>query len=117
MPTGQLPAGVVQAPHPGTILRDCVLPGLSLTISQAARELGVSRQSLHRLLGGTSAFTPGTAARLARLSGVPSMYWLHLQCEYDLERAQVSLVNVLPAIPRHRLSPEILKQLGAIDER
>ncbi|NLP65144.1 HigA family addiction module antitoxin [Paraburkholderia sacchari] len=115
MPVAHLSSRVVTAPHPGTILRDHVLPGLCLTISQAALELGVSRQTLHRLLDGSSANTPGTATRLARLSGVPSMFWLRLQCEYDLQRAHASLANILPAIPSHSLPQEILNQLGAID--
>lgn len=105
-----------EVPYPGRLLRDHVLPGLSLTISQAARELGVSRQSLHRILDGTTAITPETAARLGRLCGVPSVFWLRLQGEYDLQRAQASLADVLSAIPARTLPPEILKQLGAIDE-
>ena len=38
--------------HPGTILRDDVLPALNISVSAAARELGLSRQTLHRILAG-----------------------------------------------------------------
>ena len=34
--------------HPGEILREDVLPTLGMTVSDAARELRVSRQTLHR---------------------------------------------------------------------
>jgi addiction module HigA family antidote len=104
-------------PYPGRLLRDHVLPGLSLSISQAARDLGVSRQTLHRIFDGTTAITPETAARLESLCGVSSMFWLRLQCEYDLQRAQASLVDVLARIPKRTLPATIRKQLGVIDGR
>src|SRR5690242_12598482 len=43
--------------HPGTVLREHVLPGLGMTVVQASRELGVCRQTLHRILAGTAAVT------------------------------------------------------------
>ena len=36
--------------HPGVILRDDVLPSLRMTVTAAARQLGVSRQALHTIL-------------------------------------------------------------------
>jgi addiction module HigA family antidote len=50
--------------HPGFLLRYQVLPGLDLSVSQAARELRIARQTLHRVLAGTAAITPEMAARL-----------------------------------------------------
>ncbi|TVS19667.1 MAG: addiction module antidote protein, HigA family, partial [Gammaproteobacteria bacterium] len=37
-------------PHPGEILRDDVLPALGLSVTAAARELGVTRAALSRVL-------------------------------------------------------------------
>ncbi len=99
--------------HPGTVLRDCVLPGLGLSIIQAARELHISRQTLHRILAGAAVITPDMAARLARLSGVPGRFWLTLQQAYDLARAEADLVEVLPRIPAHALPDTVRTELNA----
>lgn len=99
--------------HPGTVLREHVLPGLRLTVAQASRELGVCRQTLHRILAGTAAVTPDMAVRLARLSSLPSHFWLDLQKVHDLARAEADLAEVLPTIPAHALPPAIVKELTA----
>lgn len=98
--------------HPGTVLRECVLPGLGLTVSQASRDLGVCRQTLHRVLAGTAAVTPEMALRLARLSSLPGQFWLDLQQAYDLSRAETDLAEVLPTIPAHALPAAIVKELA-----
>ena len=49
--------------HPGAILHEDVLPALKLSISEAARHLGVTRQTLHRIIAITHSITPGAAAR------------------------------------------------------
>ena len=56
--------------HPGVILREDVLPSLGLSVSEAARQLRVSRQTLHRILAGTSGVTPEMAVRLGYISPV-----------------------------------------------
>lgn len=94
--------------HPGCVLRERVLPGLGLSVSRAARELGVCRQTLHHILAGTAAVTPNMAARLARLTGVPARFWLDLQQGHDLARAEVDLAEVLPRIPAYAL-PDAIK--------
>ncbi|HEY2022945.1 HigA family addiction module antitoxin [Paraburkholderia sp.] len=103
--------------HPGALLRGYVLPGLALSVSQAAKDLGVSRQTLHRILDGSASVTAEMATRLETLTGMSSMFWLRLQCEHDIERARASLAGVLSTIPRHTLPRKIMKQIGALDER
>lgn len=99
--------------HPGAVLRDRVLPGLGLSVIQAARELHICRQTLHRILAGSAAVTPDMAARLARLSGVPARFWLDLQQAHDLAHAEASLAEMLPRIPAHALPPALAKELTA----
>jgi addiction module HigA family antidote len=103
--------------HPGALLREYVLPGLALSVSQAAKDLGVSRQTLHRILDGSASVTAEMATRLETLTGMSSMFWLRLQCAHDVERARASLAGVLSTIPRHTLPRKIMKQIGALDER
>lgn len=95
-------------PHPGAVLRTHVLPELRLSVTQAAQDLAIARQTLHRVLAGTAAVTPEMATRLARLCGIPAHFWLHLQLAHDLWHAQRALAGTLDCIPSHAL-PDTLK--------
>ena len=57
-------------PHPGSILREDVLPALGLTVTEAARQLGVSRVSLSRLINEQAGVSPDMALRIERWLGV-----------------------------------------------
>ena len=103
--------------HPGWILRDRVLPGLGLSVSQAARELRVARQTLHRVLAGTAAISPEMATRLARLSGTAPHVWLDLQQQYDLWHAEQALAAVLQLIPAHTLPASLQTEIGRRHDR
>jgi|SRR4051812_10281513 antitoxin HigA-1 len=99
-------------PHPGAVLRDRVLPGLGLSVSRAARELRIARQTLHRVLAGTIAVTPEMATRLARLSGTQPQFWLNLQQQHDLWHAEQALAGVLQLIPAHTLPAPVQIEIG-----
>ena len=55
--------------HPGAILREDVLPTLAITVSEAAEGLGISRQTLHRILAEKLAISPSMALRLGKFCG------------------------------------------------
>jgi antitoxin HigA-1 len=99
--------------HPGVILREHVLPALRLSVSQAARDLGLARQTLHRILAGNAAITLETAARLEKFCGVSSRFWLDRQQEHDLHRVERTSAAALLRIPLHSLPSDIMKQIGA----
>jgi addiction module HigA family antidote len=79
-------------PHPGLTLRDSVLPGLGLTVSAAARQLGVTRVALSRVLNGHAAISPEMALRIEAWLGVDrggrADLWLALQSTYDMWQAR-----------------------------
>lgn len=102
--------------HPGTLLRENILPALSLSVSQAARELLVARQTLHRVLGGQAAITPDMAVRLERLCGIPSAFWLDRQFRHDIERAQSENKELLDRIQTRMLPDHIMKKIGALND-
>lgn len=104
----EFPPSTDPPPHPGAVLRNRVLPELRLTVTQAAHELAIARQTLHRVLAGTAAVTPEMAARLARLCGISAHFWLDLQLAHDLWHAQRALADTLDRIPVHAL-PDTLK--------
>jgi antitoxin HigA-1 len=105
------------AQHPGALLRDHVLPGLSLSVSQAARDLKITRQTLHRILAGNAAITTEMALRLEKLCGVSSEFWLDRQHQYELHRAKTDLAPVLSRIPSRQLLDTVVRQMGASHER
>lgn len=90
--------------HPGEILREDVLPSLGLSVTAAARQLRISRQTLHRILAGTSAVTPEMAVRLGKFCGNGPGLWLRMQEAFDLWHAERRLAGELEKIPAHRSS-------------
>jgi addiction module HigA family antidote len=88
--------------HPGEILGEDVLPALNLTISNAAERLGVSRQTLHRIIAGKTAVTPEMAVRLGKFCGNGPEGWLRMQEEYDLWYASRKLAKKVAKIPTMR---------------
>jgi antitoxin HigA-1 len=90
--------------HPGAILREDVLPALGLSVSEAARQLGVTRQTLHRIMAEKVSITPEMAVRLGRFCGNGPGLWLRMQQACDLWRAERELRTELERIPVHRTS-------------
>ena len=87
--------------HPGEILREDVLPALGLGVSEAARQLGVSRQSLHRIMAGRQPVTVEMALRLGKFCGNGPQLWLRMQQAHDLWLAEQRLQGELARIPAH----------------
>ena len=75
-------------PHPGEIIRnDCLAP-LGLTITRAAKGLGVSRKHLSELVNGRAGISPNMAIRLSKAFGGNPESWLTQQMQYDLRQAE-----------------------------
>ena len=75
-------------PHPGLSVRhDCLEP-LGLSVTDAARALGVTRQALNNLVNGKSGISPEMAIRLDKAFGGGAEVWLGLQLDYDLAQAR-----------------------------
>ena len=71
-------------PHPGLSVRaDCLEP-LGLTVTEAAKALGVSRQALNNLIHGQARISPEMAICLDKAFGGGAETWLRLQATYDL---------------------------------
>jgi addiction module HigA family antidote len=84
--------------HPGAILRQDVLPALGLSVAEAARRLGISRQQLHRVLAETHPLSTEMALRIARLEGNTPDLWLRMQQAYDLWHIEQQLQDELAKI-------------------
>ena len=75
-------------PHPGEIIREFCVEGLCLTITDAAKALGVTRKTLSALLNGRAGISPEMALRLSSVFGRSPESWLKLQLQYDLWKVQ-----------------------------
>ena len=87
-----------QPTHPGEMLREDVLPALGLSISEAARRLGISRQQLHRVLACTHPITTEMALRIGKFDGNGPDIWLRMQLSYDLWHAEQRMKDELSNI-------------------
>src|SRR5579864_3951768 len=74
-------------PHPGRILRDDCLEPLGLSVTAAAKALGVSRQALNNVVNERAGISPEMAIRIAKAFGSTAQTWLRMQSTYDLARA------------------------------
>ena len=74
--------------HPGVVLRNSILPALSMPKTALADHLGISRQSLYEILNERRAVTADVAARLARAFGNSTQFWLNLQTNHDAWAAE-----------------------------
>jgi antitoxin HigA-1 len=76
-------------PHPGRIIKDECLPDLKLTAGAAAARLGVSRQTLDKIINGRGSITPAMAIRFEKLFGSSAETWLKMQLAHDLAAARM----------------------------
>ncbi len=75
-------------PHPGETVRyDCLEP-LGLTVTEGAKALGVTRQTLNDLVNGKSGISPEMAIRLSKAFGSSPETWLKMQLDYDLAQVR-----------------------------
>lgn len=84
--------------HPGALLREDVLPALRLSVTETARCLRVSRQTVHDLLAERKGFTPEMALRVGKLAGNGPVLWLRMQQDFDLWHAERALADELREI-------------------
>jgi addiction module HigA family antidote len=86
--------------HPGVMFHRHVLPALGRrSIGEIATLLGVSRQTLHRIMAGDTAVSPDMAVRLGKLCGNGPDLWLTLQARYDAWEASKRLAKEIEKIP------------------
>jgi addiction module HigA family antidote len=74
-------------PHPGEFLESRFLKPLSITQTELAQALGISRRRVNELINGRRAITPDSAVRLAVYFGNEAAFWMHLQVAWDMHAA------------------------------
>jgi addiction module HigA family antidote len=74
--------------HPGRIVRSACLEPLGLSVTEGARILGVTRQTLTKVVNGKSGVSAEMAIRLAKAFGSTADVWVRMQASYDLAQAR-----------------------------
>lgn len=75
-------------PHPGGSIKDACLEPLGLNVTEGARVLGVTRNTLSRVINGQNGISPDMAIRLEKAGWSNADHWLRLQTAYDLAQAR-----------------------------
>ena len=83
-------------PHPGAFLESRYLKPLSITQTELAEALGVSRRRVNELINGRRAITPDTAVRLGMYFGNEASFWMHLQVAWDMHAAMREVITPKP---------------------
>jgi antitoxin HigA-1 len=82
--------------HPGVLLKEEVLKPLGLTITEAAKDLGISRKNLSALLNGKISLSPDMAVRLSKATNTSPESWLGMQARLDLWESENKEIKVIP---------------------
>ena len=75
-------------PHPGEVLRELCLEPLGISVTAAAKALGVARKTLSAILNGRSGLSPEMAIRVGKAFDTSPESWLNQQVQYDLWKAE-----------------------------
>ena len=95
-------------PHPGEIIKSLCLEPLGVTVTEAAKALGISRKTLSAILNRRAGVSPEMAVRLSIAFGTSAESWLTQQTQYDLWHAELR---------RKQLRVVIFRRNGARDFR
>jgi len=87
--------------HPGALVAEC-LADLGLSVAEAAKGLGITRQQLHNVIAARSSVTPEMAIRLEKAFGGTANTWVRMQANYDLAQVRKRADEIVVA----RLSPK-----------
>lgn len=76
-------------PHPGQVLKGLYLEPLELSVTDAAKGLGVTRKTLSQLINGHQSVSPDMALRLSEAFNTTPQLWLNMQQNFDLRQAEL----------------------------
>ena len=79
--------------HPGRLIK-ADLEELGLSVAEAAKGIGVTRQQLYRVINAECAITPEMAVRLEKAIGSTADTWLRMQMNYDLAQIRLRAASI-----------------------
>ncbi len=98
--------------HPGSVVKTLILPE-DMTITKAAKMLGVSRQSLDALINERRSITPEMALKIEAVFGGKAHMLLSLQGRYALHKAEQNRAAITKNLKPHASHPSLGKPHAA----
>lgn len=80
--------------HPGLIVKDALIDQTGLSVTEAAKRLGVTRTTLSRLLNAHANISPEMALRLSKFFQTSVETWINLQAQYDAWLIKKTAANI-----------------------
>lgn len=80
--------------HPGLLVKECI-DELGLSVAEASKGLGVTRQQLHNVIAGRSSVTPEMAIRFEKAFGSTADTWLRMQMNNDLAQMRIRASSIV----------------------
>ena len=102
--------------HPGEIIKEDILPSVGLSVTAAAKALGVSRQMLHDILAERKPLSAVMCLKVSRLFGGSPEVWMRLQAAYDLKKAEQNkkvmerVARIVPVKLSKKFGPKLSEQ-------
>lgn len=81
-------------PHPGEVIKELYLEPLELSVTAAAKALGVSRKTLSAVINGHAGVSPEMAIRLSIAFNTSAESWVNQQAQYELWQAEQNRDNL-----------------------
>lgn len=93
-------------PHPGETIKDVCLEPLELSVTDAAKVLGVARHTLSRVINGHAGISAEMALRLEKAGWSTADHWMRRQMAYDLDqvRQNEKKIKVRKYVPAQELA-------------
>ncbi len=91
-------------PHPGEVLKDGVFADGTVSVTEAAAALGVTRVALSRVLNGKAGMSAEMAVRLGKWLGTGPESWVSMQAQYDLWKAEQAMKREVAKIRQLKLA-------------
>lgn len=93
-------------PHPGKVVRQALVDGPHISVTEAAKALGVGRVTLSKLINGKAGISPDMAVRLSLALNTSSEMWLNMQMMFDLwqaekKRKKIKVKRIFKLAPSH----------------
>jgi addiction module HigA family antidote len=87
--------------HPGVVLKEDVLIPSGITVTNAAKDLGVTRKTLSEFINAKSSLSPEMAVRISKATNTSPESWMNMQVKLDLWNAQIKKTKVTPFPKEH----------------
>ena len=75
-------------PHPGEIIRHEILGPLNITVTDAAKDLGVTRPALSNVLNGKASLSTEMALRIEKAYGPKMDHLMKMQLAYEIAQTR-----------------------------